>query len=374
MTFNKKIRGICLLFTFFFLSLSLFSQSDGKFNLSGSIKLDNGEEEVITITYTDIVGENVSISQTTKGGFFFVTGEIPHPFWARFYGEKSKANGSFFIEPGNVVISLSPIFPFLREVKGSKTHDEYKHYKSNFRPDLKVKTDSLYSLIKKVNETKQLSEDEVKRRSELYAIISNLNEQKSLDYIKTFPSSFVSIALARGLYNFDPKVEALQYVYDLLNEEAKNTLIGKQLGVYLNKTKNVVIGKQLPDFTLPDISSNLVSLADFKNKYVLVDFWYSGCPPCISQFPKLREIYLKNKGRFEIVGVSHDGEKDRLKWLKVLDRISTGWTQLLDTENVVCDKFGIESFPSNFLLDKNGIILAKNISEQEVEKFLFENK
>jgi peroxiredoxin len=361
----------CYLFLLLF-SYTIAAQTNNTFTVNGSINVKVGEEDTISLSYTDPSGVKISDKQITQNGKFTFTGEVCHPYWARFNCEKSKANGAFLIEPSNIDLVLSAKSPFLTSVKGSKTHDEYVSFKKTFRPDLNKQSDSIYALIKTIN-TKNPTEEEIRTRRSLYNAVEKITEQKSLNYIKANPNSFVSITLARGLYIYDPTVEELEYVYSLLGTDAKKTLIGKQLESYVYKTKYVDTGKTLPNFTLPNSNAKNISLSSVKNKYILVDFWYTGCAPCVAQFPKLRQLHKKYKTKFEIIGVSHDGKKYRNKWLTFLKKTPTGWIQLLDTDNAVCDRFGIESFPSNFLLNKKGVIVAKNVSEKEIEAFLEAN-
>jgi peroxiredoxin len=353
------------------------AQTGGHFNLTGSISNTTGTEDSIDFTYFNADGDRVTeVLPTIKGNFQF-SGETIQPNWARFYSHKSKANGGFVLDTGNLKLNLSNKLPYLKSVENSNTHNENIAYSKTFRPDLKLKSDSVYALVKAlrlVKDTFTNQDNYQKIYQNYFAVIGEIDEEKQLDYIKLNPNSKLSIVLARGLYNHDPKIEKLDYLFSLLSAKSKETFFGKQLEDYIYKTKNVSIDRKLPDFTLPDTMNKFISLNQFKGKHVLVDFWYSGCPPCIAQFPKLREIRAHHGDKFEIVGVSHDGDRDRSKWLKVLNRIPTNWVQLLDSKNEICERFGIEAFPSNFLLNKEGIIVAKNVSEEELESYLVKNK
>ncbi len=367
----KVINLIFIIFSLILLNCKEKAQNKSH-DFKVLVHIEGADDELLSITYLDMDGKKKKIEQQANKGQVVFKGEILHPSWARFYGKKSKANGSFFLEPGEISVKLNSNYPFLKAVKGSTVHDEYIRFRKS-RTDLKQASDSLYAMAKPLTMLKDKAQEQETKRQNLYAQIGEIDEIKKLDYIMKHPDSYLSLAFARSLYTYDPKVEDLEYVYGLLGSSMKSKWLGKELYNYKELTKKVTVGRNLPNFTLPDRNGNKVSLEDFKGKYVLVDFWYSGCPPCIAQFPKLKELHQANKEVFEIVGVSHDGERHRNKWLRVLDKFNTTWTQVLDVDNAVCNEFGIQAFPSNFLLDKSGKIIMKNISEHEVENFLNKN-
>lgn len=130
-------------------------------------------------------------------------------------------------------------------------------------------------------------------------------------------------------------------------------------------------------FHFKDISLNDVEI-DFKQfqnkKYVLVDFWFSYCGPCIAQFPDYKDIYSEYKNRgFEIVNISTDKSKFISRWKKVIKEKGLDWVQYLDENGVEALKLNITIFPTNFLLDDSGKVILKNIHPEELRQFLKEN-
>lgn len=110
------------------------------------------------------------------------------------------------------------------------------------------------------------------------------------------------------------------------------------------------------------------------SKYYLIDFWYSDCSPCIAGFPRLKEIYNKfhSKG-FDIVRISKDKKKDEADYLAAIKKHQLTWHHIWDKDGVTTAKFGIESFPTYILLDKNGKIIKYFILFNQLEEFLEEN-
>jgi thiol-disulfide isomerase/thioredoxin len=128
------------------------------------------------------------------------------------------------------------------------------------------------------------------------------------------------------------------------------------------------IGKILPSFAQTDTASKIVKLSDFSGKYVLVDFWASWCGPCRKENPHLIEAYQKYRSKkFEIIGVSIDTDKQH--WLKAIHDDDLLWTQLSDLKgfnNSIARQFYIHGVPENFLIDPNGVIIAKGLKGQDL--------
>ena len=108
-----------------------------------------------------------------------------------------------------------------------------------------------------------------------------------------------------------------------------------------------------------------------KTKLTLVDFWYSGCGPCRAQFNRLKELYsqFSNKG-FEIVGISVDRDTDKKKWEDIIIKDKLIWQQYWDVNGAETKKLSIDAFPTNFLIDSTGKIIAKNIALEALNELL----
>jgi peroxiredoxin len=126
-----------------------------------------------------------------------------------------------------------------------------------------------------------------------------------------------------------------------------------------------------PAFTLPDTSGHNVSLAEFKGKYVLIDFWATWCGPCMAEMPNVRKAYEKYKASgFEIIGVSLDRPDSKEKWKKVIVRDHLAWTHVSDLNwwnSKAALAYNINSVPANFLIDPNGKIIGKNLRGEALQ-------
>jgi len=150
--------------------------------------------------------------------------------------------------------------------------------------------------------------------------------------------------------------------------------IKKRLEQANTPQSNFEIGSTVPDIKLPNPDGDSLSLSDFKGKFVLLDFWASWCRPCREENPNLIAAYKKyNSKEFEILQVSVDKTKD--VWLKAIKEDKLKWNHVIDMQtkpNSPAVVYNIQSIPTNFLLDKEGKIIAKNLRGQDLEKKLAE--
>lgn len=129
-----------------------------------------------------------------------------------------------------------------------------------------------------------------------------------------------------------------------------------------------------PDFSLKDVNGKDVQLSSFKGKYLLLDFWAGWCAPCRKENPNLVAAYKMYKGKnFEILGVSLD--EDKTKWKEAIAADNLTWTQVSDLggwRSDVVELYGIESIPSNFLLDPDGKIIDASLTGEHLHDKLAE--
>jgi peroxiredoxin len=131
-------------------------------------------------------------------------------------------------------------------------------------------------------------------------------------------------------------------------------------------------GVAFPDFQEKDLDGKPLSLSRYKGKIVLVDFWATWCGPCVNELPTVIEAYKKyhDKG-FEIVGISLDRKEDALK--KFIQEKEMTWRQYFDGkgwQSKLAEKYGINSIPATYLLDREGKIIAKGLRGEDLGKEL----
>jgi len=131
----------------------------------------------------------------------------------------------------------------------------------------------------------------------------------------------------------------------------------------------LAVGKKFPDFNEKDTNGKPLSVANYKGKVVLIDFWATWCGPCVKELPAVQAAYDKHHSKgFEIIGISLDS--DRAKLDKFVKEKNMPWQQFFDGQgwkNKLSTQYGVNSIPATYLLDGNGVIIGKNLRGEALE-------
>lgn len=365
----------------FILVMLLSSCDKGTFTISGKI---NGTEEGTMIRLGRLGSQVLEPYDSTlinADGYFLLEGEIEMP---EFFVLKTSDNSfiTILMEPGEN-LTITADFDSLNNptfLEGSdgtelmlqfnkrlmQTIDELSAlsdvYNSNLdNPDLdQVMTDldnRAQSILAEINEyTKEYIDKNLTSLAAMVALYQQvspgvyvLNPETDLDYFLKVDSSLLSLyPESEPIIDFHEQIVML--------EEAIREQFPEETGLGADSLA--------PDFSLPDRDGKELALSSSRGKVVLLDFWAAWCPPCRQENPNLVEAYNKySKDGFEIFQVSLDQERDA--WLKgIEDDKLERWIHVSDLqywESSVVSLYGIESIPTNYLLDREGRIIASNL-------------
>ncbi|MCS7077507.1 MAG: AhpC/TSA family protein [Bacteroidia bacterium] len=165
--------------------------------------------------------------------------------------------------------------------------------------------------------------------------------------------------------------ELFFYLAGIYEKEFPNSKLISTLKERVNKLSQFKVGANIPEIELPNPQNQKIKLSSLRGKYVLIDFWASWCSPCRAENPNVKRLYqqYKNKG-FEVYGVSIDQKRE--DWLKAIKEDEITWIQVLDQDNRTAQQFNVRAIPMTFLIDKNGVIIAKNLRGERLEEKLKE--
>ena len=186
-------------------------------------------------------------------------------------------------------------------------------------------------------------------RAALYAQIFE-NDEKAAELLEKVKTDFPGTAPAKRA------------------DQAQASLVAQKESKKIQRT--LVEGAPFPEFEETGLDGQPLSLAKFKGKVVLIDFWATWCGPCIAELPNVQKAYQKHHDKgFDIIGISLDQDKEKLT--SFIKEKQMPWPQYFDGkgwQNKLAGKYGVTSIPATYLLDKEGKIIAKGLRGDALEK------
>jgi len=352
------------------LSLSLVAAAQGqkRYIVKGEIGQDNNGKMVRLNSYMPQLHD----SAVVKNGKFRMEGKMKEPSEA--YVSISTTNGGpakigdvvptpdmqqFYLSDGVTTIRGANLESAAID---NPVQEEFLALKAMKKPlDERMNTLSAQIYYSKNKDSVKMLKAERRALTEQMA-------QTDLEFVKQHPGSYVSFNVVRSQYVVIEDPVRFEAMYNALAPSFRNTEDAAKMRDALAAAKLVVIGQPAIQFTQNDVNDKPLSLSSFKGKYVLVDFWASWCGPCRMEYPFLHQAYDKYKGKnFEILGVSLDSRKD--VWIKSIADNKFDWPLVCDLKgfkNDVALAYGVHAIPQNFLVDPNGIIIAKNMRGEDL--------
>lgn len=349
------------------------------FTINGQIGNLNGKKVYLSFM-TD--GKGHEDSTTLASGTFHFTGQM-NPYSSVRLALDHKGLGREIATHGGDVI----YFNFANEtlnidskdslanarMSGSKTYEEYSAYVKAVGP---MPWDIDHISNAEIAAAPELANDtaftnQVARHH--YKMVADL-QANNLEFAKTHPDSFFAPVALFGTAANDKTVTIAEQVFKTFSPAIRATDNGKSIKELIEAHYRLKIGAAAPVFTQVNPAGKAVSLASYKGKIVLVDFWASWCSPCRQEIPNLLSQYkmYKDKG-FEILSVSLDSSRD--KWLKAVQQEGMGWAQVSDlngSSNSVARLYGVSAIPATFLVDREGKLISTNLRGEDLNKKLAE--
>ena len=359
MTYLKKISALGILLIS---STLVFAQN---FNINGTVaELNDGTWLYLRAASPDKILDSAQV----LNGKFKLSGKMNEKI-TRVYLHTAKYADytSFWMEGSLMEIHLKKGEFRKATITGSKTEEENKLLTQLMAP-VDKKMDSLTGLI-------QLEKNEdLKNALRNQRMEANKKRQEiEMSYVERNPNSLISANLL-AIYSTTWGKLKTQKLYESLSTTIKNTSHGKEINNFILLNEEIKVGGKFADFEQENSTGKKVKLSDIKGKYILLEFWGSWCGPCRAENPNLVKTYTayKDKG-FEILGVA--AETNKAQWLKAIKDDKLPWENVSDLKgdnNVAALIYGINAYPTNFLIDEKGIIIAKNLRGMDLEKKLAE--
>ena len=335
----------------------------------------------------------ISDTVEMKGGKFVFEGEVPDAGWATVVVEPEGKEGvRMMLALENSRIEMRGDWNNLgmdeneelavlgMQIIGSKNQDVYEQVEGQYKAVKELPEFTKFAeILEKVLETPEILEDttfywEYKKGYDVW--IARVKKEQ-LKIMAANPSVEM-VAYELGYMKDNMTLEQLEQVFGQFDVKVQQSKWGKAIRESIELRQRIEPGRLAPEFTLAQRDSSLVSLADYRGKVVVLDFWASWCRPCRASFPWVREFYeeYREKG-VEIIGVSID--ENKASWEKALDEERLPWPQVIDEiekgRSRVGGLYHVLAVPMFVVVDKEGKIVVRAHMEKKelsavVEKVL----
>jgi len=353
-------------------TLSIFAcnkVSENEFVISGTAEgIENG-----TKVYLQVQGETEMIAKDTvevQSGKFEIKGAFETLEIAIVTVEGNNPI-PFIMENGNITIKVNKDTIQNSVVGGTPENELFQDYSGKTKVvykkigDFQASKQEEYMGAQAVNDTvtmNALMKQLKTMQEELIVLAKDVISKNNDKYLS-------ALLLENNLATQTITAEEGKAYFDKFTDKIKQTRAGKSIEKIVKAATEVVIGKPAPNFSAPSPDGKTISLKESLGKVTIIDFWASWCGPCRQENPSVVAMYneLHEKG-LNIIGVSLD--KDGDKWKEAIAKDGLTWAQVSNLkfwQEPIAEQYNVKSIPATFILDENGIIVARDLRGDELK-------
>lgn len=322
------------------------------------------DNAVVSITDANNPTDTLASSTVLKN-LFVLKGQLQEPGLLNLNFSGIQKKGLLFLDNSNITVTGSADDIQKIKVEGSSSNKDFEEFQHTFNP-MFSKLNQLNEQAKMTGLTDNISSQSIKLTKDIQNRIDKFLKDKKGSYVTPF------LVLVTAQLSDNPQL--LETRYNGLTDNVRQSYYGKYVKETLDNSKIGAVGSEAIAFTQNDTDGKPVSLASFKGRYVLIDFWASWCGPCRQENPNVVNTYKKFKDKnFTVLGVSLDKTRD--PWLKAIKDDNLTWTHVSDLKfwnNEVAQKYKVQGIPKNYLIDPNGKIIAKDLRGPQLAQRLGE--
>ncbi|UAY55709.1 TlpA disulfide reductase family protein [Arachidicoccus terrestris] len=323
-----------------------------KYTITGTMDSLPSEGKIWLNWYDIDYGHHIDTVKMNAKGEFMFTGTVPRPELGQLLYRNGRSYGGvvFYLEDGHIHVTIKKEKRFA-VVSGTPLNKDFNDY---------------YIMMDRLLDSADAADHPAQPYTQFSKELKVPKLRLMQQFIPTHPNSLLALyQLYVNVARYPDEVSELVRLFNQLTPEVQETKEGKQMATLIRGLSANKVGDVALNFTLPDPTGKMVSLSDFRGKYVLLDFWATWCGPCLEEMPNVANAYRKYHDKnFEIIGVSLDRPDTKALWKKMIKDKHMDWVQVSDLKwwnSEAALLYNIQGVPANFLIDPEGKVIAVNL-------------
>lgn len=257
------------------------------------------------------------------------------------------------------------------EVSGSKCHDDYLAYEQFRKSSLEKNVNGIRREIEALSGGLGDNKNEIDSLSALEMTAYKTYQNEITDYAIKMPKN-PAFYYSSLRWISDEHLPGLQTAVDEFAKQYPNTDLLLEMQNKLERLSNIALGSKVEGFQGEGLDGDTIHSKNIQSKYLMIDLWASWCRPCRLEANHLNALKQKySNSEFDIIGVSID--RDRTAWENAVSQDKREFPQIFDGGNYageLAQRFSVSAVPSNFILDENRTIIARNVYGAELDALL----
>ncbi|MCE2612229.1 AhpC/TSA family protein [Flavobacteriaceae bacterium D16] len=313
---------------------------------------------------------NLDTAIVVDGKYSF-SGQQEEPEIHYIFFDAARGNIPVIVENGNIEITAQRDSLGYFKIKGTLQNELFSDFLEGSRA-MSYRARTMTTDMRRAaadNDTVQMNS-----LREEYTELQEEAKEFELTYVRENPNAYISALIIEKAQQQQLLPESeIKSMYEGLTPEMQGTEIGKRIKEKIDKGDKVTIGVKAPNFTAPTPSGDELALNDVLGKVTIVDFWAAWCRPCRAENPNVVRIYNKYKDQgLSILGVSLDRKAE--DWKQAIKDDGLEWNHVSNVKyfDEIAELYNVDAIPATFILDKDGMIVAKNLRGPALEDKIVE--
>ncbi|MEN8789576.1 MAG: TlpA disulfide reductase family protein [Flavobacteriaceae bacterium] len=364
------IRSLIIIAALIFLSSCESAREE--FLINGKLEGAVPDGAAVYLRKVDENNRPVDVDTTSiQAGSFSFTGVQKTPEVYYIFIDNSRGSIPVIVENTTIDIQAQKDSLFYAKVKGTRQNELFGEF-FDAAKQMALRAQSMNQDMRDAVTNKDTSVMNSLR--EEYFELQQEAQDQEIEFVKANNDALVSVLIVSKLMATKALPdEEIKELFDALAPEVQQSNVGISIKTQLDKNKRSAIGSKAPNFSAPTPDGEKLALTDVLGSVTILDFWAAWCKPCRAENPNVVKLYDKYKDKgLSILGVSLDRRAE--DWKKAIEDDGLEWHHVSNVRyfDEIAELYNVSAIPATFILDGNGVIVAKNLRGTELESKIAE--